>query len=217
MLMGNNVEFMTRNTNIFDHDRRYGNYVRLMKIILPASSALVVALLLVYPVFSTSETGFTLDFAELQEHDDTIRMVAPHYAGTDKKGRSFQIKAESAYQNATDTELVHLDLISAEVSLPAGGWMALDSLAGTYHPDADLLDLSGQVNIFSDIGYEAHSRTFSLDMGQGIATSKEQVHGQGPFGVFESGGMELDMDGNYIHLTQGVSMTVYPRVTKQRQ
>jgi lipopolysaccharide export system protein LptC len=207
---------MKRSTDIFDEDRRYGNYVRLMKMVLPSLSALLVVFLLLYPLFTTAETGFTLDFAELQEHDDTIRMVAPHYAGTDKKGRMFEIKAESAYQNAVDTELVYLDLVSADVNLPSGGWMALDSLGGIYQPEADLLDLSGQVNIFSDIGYEVHSRTLSVDMEQGIATSKEQVHGQGPFGVFESGGMELDMDGNYIHLTQGVSMTVYPRVTKKR-
>ena len=207
---------MERSSDIFERDRRYGNYVRLMKLILPALSLFVVAVLALYPLFSTSEGGFTLDFAELDQQDDTIRMVAPHYSGSDKRGRVFQIQAESAYQNTAADEIVYLDVINADVMLETGGWMALDSLGGKYQPDADLLDLSGQVNIFSDIGYEVHSRSVRLDMAKGVATSVDQVHGQGPFGVFESGGMELDLDGNYVHLTRGVVMTVYPRARQQR-
>jgi len=202
---------MKRSADIFEQDRQYGNYVRLMKLLLPALSVGVIVMLAIYPLLVQTETGFTLDFAELTEHDDTIRMISPHYAGSDRRGRNFDIKAETAYQNATEDKIVYLDIISADVALEAGGWMALDSLGGTYQPGADLLDLTGQVNIFSDIGYEAHSRAMSLDMEQGVATSKHQVHGQGPFGVFESGGMEVDIDGNYVHLTDGVSVTVYPR------
>jgi lipopolysaccharide export system protein LptC len=202
---------MERSIDVFEQDRRYGKYVRLMKVVMPVLSLLVVAALALYPLFSTSESGFTLDFAELDQEDDTIRMLAPHYSGSDKHGRVFQIHAESAYQHATADEVVYLDLINADVALNAGGWMALDSLGGKYQPEADLLDLSGQVNIFSDIGYEAHSRSVRLDLVRGIATSVDPVHGQGPFGVFESGGMVLDIDGNYVHLTEGVTMTVYPR------
>ncbi len=205
-----------RSTDIFERDRRYGHYVRLMKLMMPALSLFVVSVLVMYPLFSTTEVGFTLDFAELDQHDDTIRMVAPHYSGSDKHGRVFQIQAETAYQNTAADEIVYLDLIKADVVLKTGGWMALDSLGGKYQPKADILDLSGQVNIFSDIGYEAHSRSVRLDMAKGIATSTEKVHGQGPFGVFEGGGMELDIDGNYVHLTGGVTMTVYPRAQQQR-
>ena len=207
---------MQSSTDRFEQDRRYGRFVSFMKLALPSMALLIIAVLVLYPLVTVTDTGFTLDFAEISEQDDTIRMVSPHYSGTDDKGRIFQIKAESAYQNATADNIVHLDAISADVSMPNGGWMALDSLGGVYQPEADLLDLSGQVNIFSDIGYEAHSRSVGVDFVQGVATSDEQVHGQGPFGVFESGGMELDMDGNYVHLTQGVKMTVYPRASQRR-
>jgi len=207
---------MVSSTDIFEQDQRYGRYVRLMKTVMPVLAVVTVLLLVLYPLFSNTETGFTLDFAEITEQDDTIRMVSPHYTGTDAKGRDFQIRAETAYQSASVDELVYLDQISADVTLPSGAWMALDGLGGVYQRNADLLDLTGQVNIFSDIGYEAHSRAISLDFVLGTATSSEQVHGQGPFGVFESGGMEMDMEGNYVHLTQGVRMTVYPRANQRK-
>lgn len=202
---------MKRSADIFEQDLRYGRYVQLMKLVLPAMAASIIAVLALYPVVVQTETGFTLDFAEITDRDDTIRMVSPHYAGADKQGRRFDIKAESAYQHAVEDDAVNLEMIAADVSMKTGAWVALDSLGGIYRPKADLLELTGQVNIFSDFGYEAHSRTMKLDLELGIASSQQPVYGQGPFGVFESGGMEVDIEGDYVHLTEGVSVTVYPR------
>ena len=77
------------------------------------------------------------------------------------------------------------------------------------------MDLSGQVNVFSDAGYEVHSRQLVVDIGKGKATSISPVYGQGPFGVFKAGGVFADVDGEFVTFTNGVSMTAYPPAAKE--
>ncbi len=203
-----------RSRDEFERDRLYGRYVRMMKLVLPALAGVIILVLVVVPMFAASESGFTLDFAELTDYDDKIRMVAPQFAGVDKKGRVFNVKAEFAWRDAADDDLVNLDVISADVTLKSGPWLALDSLSGTYRTDDEILTLLGLVNVYSDVGYEVHGRNIRLDIPVGKASSTEAVYGQGPFGVFEAGGMELDIEGTYMHLVDGVKMVIYPRAAE---
>ena len=193
------------------HEEQYDRYVSLMKRALPAAAALVLIGVLVWPLFKESNSGFTLSFSEITEFDDKVRMENPRFIGTDTKDRSFSISAASAYHEAANDERVMLDAINADVRLVNGAWLALDAPSGVFYPQAENLDLSGQVNLFSDAGYEVHARQLSLDIPDGTATSDEPVHGQGPFGVFEAGGAEVDIRGDYVNLIDGVKMTIYPR------
>jgi lipopolysaccharide export system protein LptC len=190
---------------------RYNRYVRLMKRILPAGAAALLFGILILPAVRGTTSGFTLAFSELKESDDKARMVAPRFVGTDTQDRSFSISANSAYHDATNDETVILDTITADIKMKGDSWVALDAPVGTFRPKAEILDLTGQVNVFSDSGMEVHTPKMSLDLGKGMGTSNDAVHGQGPFGRFQAGGVDVDVKNENITLRDGVKMTVYPR------
>jgi lipopolysaccharide export system protein LptC len=190
---------------------RYSRYVRLMKRVLPAGAALLLAGILVVPALRGTTSGFTLAFSELKESDDKARMVEPRFVGTDTQDRSFSISASSAYHDAGNDETVILDTISADIKMKNGSWVALDAPVGTFHPETEILDLSGQVNVFSDSGMEVHAPEMRLNLAEGKGSSDAAVHGQGPFGKFRAGGVDVDVKNENVTLRDGVKMTVYPR------
>ncbi|MDA0338997.1 MAG: LPS export ABC transporter periplasmic protein LptC [Proteobacteria bacterium] len=200
---------------IIRRDQKYGRYVRRMKRLLPSAAAILSLGMLLWPALRESTSGFTLSFSEIEQFDDKVRMETPRFVGTDTRERSFSVSANSAYHDAGDDQRVMLDVIEADIRRADGSWMALDAPVGIFQPKAEILDLSGQVNVFSDAGYEVHSRQLEVNMGDGKATSTSPVYGQGPFGVFEAGGAEVDVKGDYVLLTNGVKMTVYPKAGNQ--
>ncbi len=189
----------------------YSRYVRLMKRVLPAGAALLLLGILMLPAIRGSSSGFTLAFSELKESDDKARMVAPRFVGTDTNDRSFSVTANSAYHDAASDELVTLDTIAADIKSKDGSWVSVDAPVGTFHTRSEVLDLTGQVNVFSDSGMEVHTPKLTMDLASGKGVSNEAVHGQGPFGKFQAGGLDVDTKSENITLRGGVKMTVYPR------
>jgi len=192
----------------------YTRYIRLMKRLFPAAAAVIVVAVVIWPMTEKSSTGFTLSFEELKQFDDTARLIKPRFVGTDINGRSFSVSAETAQHEASNDQMVSMDTIAADIRLKNGSWFALDAPTGVFQPKAELLDLSGQVNVFSDSGFEVHTRHLILNLKAGTGTGDQPVHGQGPFGTFEAGGVEVDVKGEYVRLTDGVKMTVYPRAVE---
>jgi lipopolysaccharide export system protein LptC len=190
---------------------RYSRYVRLMKRVLPAGAALLLLGILILPAVRGSSSGFTLAFSELKESDDKARMVEPRFVGTDTNDRSFSVTATSAYHDASNDELVTLDTIAAGMKSKDGSWVTVDAPMGTFHTKSEILDLTGQVNVFSDSGMEVHTPKLTMNLSEGKGTSNSAVHGQGPFGKFEAGGLDVDIKTEDITLRDGVKMTVYPR------
>ena len=190
---------------------RYSRYVRLMKRVLPAAATLLLLGILIVPAIRGSSTGFTLAFSELKESDDKARMVSPRFVGTDTEDRSFSVTANSAYHDAANEELVTLDTIAADLKSKDGSWVTVDAPMGTFHTKSEVLDLTGQVNVFSDSGMDVHTPKLTMNLAEGKGTSNEAVHGQGPFGKFTAGGLDVDTKTENITLRNGVKMTVYPR------
>lgn len=195
----------------FEAVERYNRFVRHMKIGLTVAAILLTAVILIWPLFSQREPGFTLAFSELQDYDDTLRMKQPRFVGVDSRNRLFSIEAQSAFQPAINDEEIFLDTIVADVKSEADSWIALDAPTGVFRQHDEVLELSGQVNVFSNLGYEIHGRQLRLDLKEGVVASEQPVFGQGPFGVFEAGGLDTDVDGAFLRLHSGVKMTVYPQ------
>jgi lipopolysaccharide export system protein LptC len=200
-----------RYNTLASREDRYSRFVRLMKRVLPAGAAVLLFGILLLPALRDTSSGFTLAFSELKESDDTARIIEPRFVGTDTDDRSFSITAASAYHDATSSETVNLDTIAADIRMKNGSWVAVDAPKGTFHPEAEVLDLSGEVNVFSDSGMEVHTPQLTLNLSDGKGTSDQTVRGQGPFGQFQAGGVDVDVNNENIILRDGVKMTVYPR------
>jgi lipopolysaccharide export system protein LptC len=128
-------------------------------------------------------------------------MVNLHYAGVDKHDRPFTVTADGARQRPEVDDLVELEGPKADMTTASNTWLALTADAGVYRPQAQLLDLFGNVDVFQDKGNEFVTDSAHIDMGKGIAQGEDPVEGHGPFGSLKAEGFRIENQGDVIIFT----------------
>src|SRR5258706_10089921 len=178
--------------------RRRGGYSRMvfvLRLLLPTAAAGLIAVVALWSQFGIEENRFRLGVAQMAPRQiDSLSMVNPRFEGVDSKHRPFNLTADTAHQADKSGDIIDLVQPKADVTLESGAWLALTAAVGRYRREANLLDLSGNVNIFHDNGFTFLSPTLHVDIGNKRAVSAEPVHGQGPSG---------DVSGRNFRMTEG--------------
>lgn len=187
----------------------YSRFVGLMRYLLPGVALVMVIAVIAWP--------------DVYKHDDAIialpgpagpggdlTMEQPRYIGKDEHGRPFVVTAATATQDRADKHRITLTALQADLTLADGTWVTISADTGLYHQARKTLDLSGNINLFSDKGYEFHGQTARIDLDANVVTSTDPVHGQGPFGLLKAKGMKVFNKEQRLMFTNGVHMTLYP-------
>ncbi len=134
---------------------RYSNFVGLMKVLLPTVAAVLIALVVAWPLLSGRDEGVPISFADVElSGPETPLMSNARYLGTDARNRPFTVTADAVTQAAEDEDTIHFTAPKADMLLDSGAWVALTADRGTLHRATNTMVLDGAVNIFSDEGYE---------------------------------------------------------------
>jgi lipopolysaccharide export system protein LptC len=189
---------------------RYTVFVALMRYALPLVALALFILVVVWPMLTGTEEGFRLTFATAdQDESGALMMTNARYVGVDNKDQSYTVTAELATQPAPDSNIIVLDRPQADIRLADGGWLALSAKHGVYYRDKDILDLEGEVNGFSDLGYEFRTESARIDLVKGEASGKQPVEGQGPLGVLAAQGFRVLGEGATFHFNGPVKLVVF--------
>jgi lipopolysaccharide export system protein LptC len=181
---------------------RYSRFVALAKRAFPAMAAALILLVAVWPKLEEALEHVHLPTPrlDLREARD-LRMVQPHYSGVDRQHRPFVITAEVARQNPEAANIVALEGPKGDMTTLNGSWFEVTAHTGLYQPQAQLLDLFGNVQLFQDKGNEFHSDSAHVDMAAGTAEGTQPVDGQGPFGHATGQGFRILNRGDVIIFT----------------
>jgi lipopolysaccharide export system protein LptC len=184
--------------------------VAAMRLILPATAAILLAALALWSRFGFDTDSFRLAMGSLGLTSiDTLSMSNPHFEGMDNKNRPFNVTASKATQADAKADVINLNAPQADITLEDGAWLTVTAESGKYKRGAQLLDLNGQVNLFHDQGYELHTRDVHIDLGQGSAVSNDTVDGQGPSGALTAQGMRVANGGQRILFRGPAHMTFF--------
>ena len=178
------------------------------RIVLPMLALGLAITLVILPSLRETEPSFMLSFSNIDDYDDTLRMVSPRYVGTDSKNHPFVIAADSAVRDRGDAKTIHMQGLDTDITLADGTWVALKGKSGIYSIAKQTVDVAGGASVFSDLGYEIHADNAHIDLGSGEASGRDGVRGQGPVGSFTAGGFHFDADSRNFELTGGVRMTI---------
>ena len=152
---------------------RYSVFVGFMKVLLPATAAALVLLVVAWPQFSGEEDGFRLSVSKLAPSQaESLTMLNARFEGRDENDRPYTVTADIATQSESDKDLVTLELPKADITLEDGAWLALTARAGEYRKAAQLLDLTGSVNLFHDKGFELRTEAARIRLDEGMAEGK---------------------------------------------
>ena len=193
---------------------RYSGFVGLMRYLLPAMAAALLGLVVAWPLVSDGQVGFRVPLSDATEFDDgRLTMIKANYQGTDAKNRPFSIRGEEAFQPDSDSPIVHISGIEADMydDQARGQGMAMSASEGVYQRELEQLDLAGDVTVRSDAGHEFRTARAHIDLPAGTATGDDPVSGKGPHGLLDAGNFMLMERGRVMVFGGRVRMTVFPQ------
>lgn len=191
--------------------RGYSRFVGLAKRILPGVAIILLVMVAVWPRFQAEIERVHFSAPRIDPRDaQDLRMVNARYTGVDRQNRPYVVTAEVARQNPNLDDLVALEGPKGDLTTASGNWFELDAYTGLYQPDAQLLDLFGNVELFQDKGNEFHTDSAHVDMAKGDAEGNDPVEGQGPFGHITGQGFRIRDHGDVIVFTGHAHLELAP-------
>ena len=182
-----------------------------MKLILPLIAGMLVVMVVVWPEFSGEPSRFQLGVAEIDIKDaDGQKLINARYTGADSKNNPYTVTADALAQTIEGGDLVDLKNPKADVTVAGGSWIALTAPTGQYSKLTQVLELTGGVNAFHDMGYEFRTERAIVDFHYGSAFGDAPVQGQGPFGSLKSEGFLILDGGASIVFTGRAKLVLYP-------
>ncbi len=181
-----------------------------MKIVLPALAVVLILLVVIWPQVSLKEGRLRISLSDITlEETDRLIMLNARFEGVDDKNQPYTLTADQARQSTGVSDLVELELPKGDLLQKSGSWLALTARQGLYNRFAELLDLSGDVSLFHDRGFELHTESAQVDLKGGTAYGYEPVQGQGPNGTIASEGFRLLDRGEIIVFTGASRLVIY--------
>ena len=184
--------------------------VAILKLALPAAAVAVLAACLIWPLTSQQEFSFILSKDRVAEAKERMRMDRAVYRGEDSKGQPFTITASSAVQKTSDTPIVELRKISAELLTPDGPARA-DAGVGRYDLERERIDVVGPLKVESAAGYRLDTSDVSIDLATRKVLGSGKVAGRMPLGTFNAGRLQADVTGRSVILDKGASLRIEQR------
>lgn len=186
----------------------YSRFVGAMKILLPLMAAALIGLVVAWPDESKDAAGFLLSFANTVPGDPGAPgMSEARYIGTDGNKQPFVITAEMVTPDIETPNRFLLTTLQADITFDNGTWMSLMAPTGIYDRDKELLRLPGEVDIFSDQGFELHTTGVRVDLARSVAEGDEPVQATGPLGVLEANGFRILQRDERLFFSGGVKLT----------
>lgn len=195
---------------------RYSKFVGFLKVLLPALAVALILLVVIWPQLTRDARDFRIGVSDISlEQADSLTMLNARFEGVDDKDQPFTLTADEATQSTGDENLVRLELPKGDISLKDGTWLAVTAREGRYRRDTRVLELSGEVTLFHDQGFELRTQAARIDLESGIAEGSQAVEGQGPFGDLEAEGFEVLDRGARVLFTGRSRAVLYPQAERR--
>ena len=189
---------------------RRRRYVQFMKFVLPVLALVMIAAVAIWPQLNKRVKYLPLNFTDADSTNAALVMKNPRYRGVDANNQPYVVTADRAIQDPQDDKLVTMDNVHADLSMNDGAWWSLSSDTGYYDGNKRLLDLYGNVAVFSDSGYEMHGLSAEINLDTKVLSSDERVWGHSGLGIIAANGLRVYDKGQVVHFINGVKTTIFP-------
>lgn len=181
---------------------RSTGFVRFAKYALPIAAIGLAVLIFAWARINPVIERLQLSETELAPQEiESAAMENARFAGVDAENRVFNVTASRAVQSLEDSNRIELEVPKADIALPDGTRIAVESETGDYQRDTRILDLRGSVVVTQNRGYEFRTSHAQIDLAKRIATGTAPVEGHGPDGDVTAEGFQILDDGARVIFT----------------
>ncbi len=189
---------------------RESKRVRRLRIILPAVGALLCLIVVAATVIT--RISISLSIGDLKITTEGLAMDAPHLSGSDGKGRTYAVSAESAVQDLGDTRIIRLKGIEATVTQADGSRARLLADSGVYDSAAQTVVLKENIRLSNSDGSGGALERAEINLSTGSLTSDSPVAFSSRLGEISAEKMGVEKKAGTVTFSGGVRMTVDPTV-----
>jgi lipopolysaccharide export system protein LptC len=195
----------------------YSRFVSMVKIGLILVALLLSALLIALPFFSSAHKNYKLTFSHIETSEDEAAptMVNPRFQGIDNKDQPYSVTAARAIQESE--EILLLEKIAADVSFENEEWISLLASEGTFFTTGQILDILGDVTLFSSEGYDIRTESAQVDFERGEMFGSTKITGNGPLGSLEADSFAVESESKNIVFNGNVKVVFYPESNSKEQ
>lgn len=165
----------TRDAAAFRAARRHSRVVRLLRKLIPIGSALALAVFVLGPLLNPFSAIGGLSMGPITLSGSKVTMEKPKLTGFRKDNRPYEVTAVSAAQDIRKPNIVELNTMKARLELESNGWVRLESKTGVFDSQKEQMQLTDQIKVATDAGYEAFLKSADIDFKAGTIRSKEPV------------------------------------------
>lgn len=202
---------MPRSARVQRHPGSYSRFVHLLKLVSATVALILLVAVIVWPQLKPRDGSFQIDASHGGTEDaERLNMINPRYTGLDENDLPYEVTADLASQENAKSDLISLDNPKADMTMKDGTWVALTARSGLYGQKSQQLELTGEVNLFHDSGYEFNSESATIDLGTGAGEGHEPSFGHGPAGEIQGEGFRFTDKGKTIIFTGKSRLLLYP-------
>lgn len=197
------------NQAIFMRAKRHSRMVRLLRVLVPVGTAVVIAGITLVSWLDPMRILARLPTAQghLVISGTKITMEAPKLAGFTKDGRSYELNARAAAQDITKPDIVELHDIRARMEAQDRTPINLTAVGGVFDRKSGILKLAKDVMLKTP-SYEVNLEEAIVDTTTNNVVSNKPVQVRMLQGVVNSKRLEIDKGGEVVRFVGGVTMTL---------
>ena len=188
----------------------YTRFVRIMKVMLPIVALSLIVLVVVYSSAGRDNGTISINPTELNELTNDRELVNPKLSGTDGRGQPFTVTAKGASLEPGKARRMTIDDVKADITMQDKSWVQVGAVQGVLDVEGKTLDLKQTINIYSDRGYECHTKTARYDFGAGLLKGDNPISCQGPLGLITAKRFEGLRDPGILKFMGGVTTNYFP-------
>lgn len=193
------------------HSRR----VRILKVLLPLSAALIIAGFIAVSWFDTVvPEGLGLESVAMR--DGKLVMQNPVMSGQGSDARPYSMRALRAIQDLRTPDVVDLEEIVADLPIADGDVAVLKAKSGSYDRTAERLVFDDAFTVTTEAGMKADLKSADIDLAGGGLTTTEPVSIQSPEASVVAQSMQMQDKGRVIIFQDKVRMTINPSALRPK-
>ena len=171
--------------------------VRVAKYILPMVALVLLSSIALWPELTRTLDNGRVAWRRLTAINNAAGlMLRPRYHGLDARGRPYTVSADTAERHGPFR--LNLAVPVGDATMENGTWLLLRARRGVFMQHSNQLDLTDAVTLYRQDGTMMTSATATMDLKQGVATSSNPTHAEGPFGTLDAQGFTLVDKGSII-------------------
>lgn len=187
---------------------RYTRFVHSTKMLMAVVAALLVALILFYPLFKSQDGGVRIALTGTSEKPvSSTNMTNARFHGLDKDNQLYTVNVKKVEE--ISEEQINLQEPSGEILLKSKQHVYARADTGVFNKKTRILKLKGAIKLSIDDGYTLKTELMSVDIDHNTAATSMEVFGDGPMGTLKAyGGAMADTENQQIVFQGPVFMTL---------